>query len=88
MCPGRRTLFESIVAELSQYLKLPLECFAGACASGDKSVTEDSSTRRLHKGSEPNEIVEFYEPHKATSSTSPSSILNIHTLRHSTLLSI
>lgn len=60
MCPGHRTLFESMVAELSQYLKLPPEVVAAACASGENSVTEDWSARRLHKGSEPTEIVEFY----------------------------
>jgi 2-polyprenyl-3-methyl-5-hydroxy-6-metoxy-1,4-benzoquinol methylase len=60
VCPGHRTLFESMVAELAQYLKLPNEVVAAACASGETRVAEGWNTRSLHKGSEPNEIVEFY----------------------------
>jgi SAM-dependent methyltransferase len=60
MQPGCRTLFESMIAELSRYLKLPFDAVADACASGEQSVARDWSAHKLHKQSEPSEIVEFY----------------------------
>jgi len=54
------TLFESMVVELSQYLNLPSQAVASACASGEQRVADDWNSHRLHKGSDISEIVEFY----------------------------
>jgi 2-polyprenyl-3-methyl-5-hydroxy-6-metoxy-1,4-benzoquinol methylase len=63
--PGYRSLYESMVAELGEYLEEPPTTVAAACAAGAKSVADEWNVRHLDKKSPAAEVVEFYRTTKS-----------------------
>lgn len=58
--PGHQAIYDSMVAELAEYLGETPATVAALCATGAERVAQEWDARRLHRGSPPNEIVEFY----------------------------
>jgi 2-polyprenyl-3-methyl-5-hydroxy-6-metoxy-1,4-benzoquinol methylase len=62
---GHQSLYESMVAELAEYLREAPATVDAACAAGAEAVAEDWKARQLRKESPPNEVVEFYRTTKS-----------------------
>ena len=58
--PGYGSLYQSMVAELAEYLGQSFALVDAACTAGAESVAQDWKQRQLHKGSPAAEILEFY----------------------------
>src|SRR5450759_4195562 len=63
--PGHHVLYESMVAELAEYLAETPTTVAAACAAGAESVAQEWNARQLRKESPPSEAVEFYRTTKS-----------------------
>jgi SAM-dependent methyltransferase len=63
--PGHKSLYESMVAELANYLGEAPAKVDVACAAGAEAVAEDWKSRQLRKGSPPSEVAEFYRTTKS-----------------------
>ncbi len=63
--PGHDSLYESMVAELAEYLGQTPAIVAAACAAGAESVAQEWNVRQLRKESPPSEVVEFYRTTKS-----------------------
>jgi len=58
--PGHASLYESMVAELAEYLEESPALVAAACKAGAEGVAKDWERHHLHKGSPAASVVEFY----------------------------
>ncbi len=63
--PPHQSLYESMVAELAEYLSETPEIVGAACAAGRESVAEEWKARQLRKESPPSDVVEFYRTTKS-----------------------
>ncbi len=57
---GHESLYESMVAELAEYLEESPALVAAACKAGAEGVAKDWKRHHLHKGSPAASVVEFY----------------------------
>lgn len=58
--PGCRSLYDSMVTELAEYLGETPANIAAACAAGAESVAQEWKMHELSKESPPSEVTEFY----------------------------
>ena len=63
--PGHRSLYESMVTELAEYLGEKPATVAAACAAGAESVAQEWRARQLGKESPPSAVLEFYRNTKS-----------------------
>ena len=63
--PGYVSLYDSMIAELAEYLTETPQEVAAACAEGAESVAQEWNSRHLQKDSPPSDVVEFYRTTKS-----------------------